>query len=123
MTTHAISQNFPGRLRSRLHRGRGSTLNRCSRAVAALLVAVVVFGGMKATPAHAVSASPRISVADVIVGESVGNAVVAVTLSDTSASTVTVHYVTQDSTAKSPNSGTDYTSASGTLTFAPGETE
>ena len=42
-----------------------------------------------------------------------------VTLSGTSGSTVTVAYATQNGTA---TAGSDYTSASGTLTFAPGDT-
>jgi CSLREA domain-containing protein len=42
-----------------------------------------------------------------------------VTLSNPSSSTVTVHYATSDNTA---TAGEDYTAASGTLTFAPGET-
>ncbi|HYR75689.1 MAG TPA: Calx-beta domain-containing protein [Pyrinomonadaceae bacterium] len=43
----------------------------------------------------------------------------AVTLSNPSAQTVTVHYTTVDGTATQPS---DYTTTSGTLTFAPGET-
>ena len=44
----------------------------------------------------------------------------AVTLSRAATGTVTVDYATEDRTA---TAGTDYTAASGTLTFAPGETE
>jgi hypothetical protein len=42
-----------------------------------------------------------------------------VTLSSASTDTITVHYATQDGTAKA---GTDYTAETGTLTFAPGQT-
>src|SRR5215210_6067059 len=45
---------------------------------------------------------------------------VPVTLSATTTSTVTVAYATADGTA---TAGSDYTPASGTLTFRPGETE
>lgn len=48
-----------------------------------------------------------------------GSTTFAVTLSNTSLQTVTVHYQTADGTAKA---GSDYVARSGTLTFAPGET-
>ncbi|MEY2475791.1 MAG: large repetitive protein [Actinomycetota bacterium] len=47
------------------------------------------------------------------------NAAFTVTLSPTSAQTVTVHYATANGTA---TAGQDYTASSGDLTFAPGET-
>jgi len=66
---------------------------------------------------------PSIRISDVTVAESnTGTntaAVLNVTLSSVSTTTVTVKYGTSDGSAKS---GADYTSASGTLLFAPGET-
>ena len=64
---------------------------------------------------------PGLSVADARVDEA-ENAKVdfAVTLSRASTGTVTVAYATSDDTA---TQGNDYVAASGTLTFAPGETE
>jgi len=53
------------------------------------------------------------------VGEGVGTATVIATLSAASAVLVTVDYATSDGTAKAPD---DYTAASGTLSFAPGQT-
>jgi hypothetical protein len=66
---------------------------------------------------------PRISISDVTVTE--GNtgtrpATFTVTLSAASTETVTVAYATGEGTA---TAGSDYQAASGTLTFAPGETE
>ena len=64
---------------------------------------------------------PGLAVADAEVEEA-ANAVLAfaVTLSRPPSSTVTVDYATSDGTA---TAGSDYTAASGTLTFAAGETE
>jgi len=56
---------------------------------------------------------------DVRVRESAGSAQVAVRLTRASNRTVTVAWTTSDAAAKA---GRDYTSASGTLTFAPGQT-
>jgi len=61
---------------------------------------------------------PALSIADVAVGEG-GAAVFTVTLSTPSGRRVTVDFATADGTARS---GSDYTAATGTLTFAPGET-
>ena len=64
---------------------------------------------------------PGLSVADARVTESEDATVdFTVTLSRAAAEAVTVDYATSDSTA---TAGTDYTSTSGTLTFAAGETE
>ena len=65
---------------------------------------------------------PTISIADVSINE--GNTgtvtmVFTVTLSESSSQTVTVNYATANDTA---TAGSDYVAASGTLTFAPGET-
>jgi alpha-tubulin suppressor-like RCC1 family protein len=60
---------------------------------------------------------PSITIHDVTVLESAGNALVPVTLSIASALTVTVKYKTVNGTARSRK---DFTSVSGTLTFAPG---
>ena len=60
-----------------------------------------------------------VSVADATAEESSGAIAFAVTLSAASGDAVSVDWATSDGTA---SSGTDYTAASGTLTFAPGET-
>jgi hypothetical protein len=65
---------------------------------------------------------PSISISDVVVPEGNSGTMTArftVTLSTTSAQTVTVAYATANGTA---TAGSDYVSASGTLTFAPGTT-
>ncbi|MGB2982462.1 MAG: Calx-beta domain-containing protein, partial [Candidatus Bipolaricaulia bacterium] len=62
--------------------------------------------------------SPSISIDDVPVAEG-DTATFTVSLSNPSASTVTVDYVTSDGTAEQPG---DYTLSSGTVTFLPGET-
>lgn len=67
-------------------------------------------------------ASPEISISDAGVTEGNSGATGAsftVTLSGASPQTITVNYATQPSTAAAPS---DYTTTSGTLTFAPGET-
>ena len=64
-------------------------------------------------------AEPSLSINDVSVAEAAGNAQFTVTLSPASAKTVTVNYATADGTAVA---GTEYTSASNTLTFTPGIT-
>ena len=64
---------------------------------------------------------PGLAVADAEVEEGPNASLAfAVTLSRAAASTVTVGYATSDGTA---TAGSDYTAASGTLTFAAGETE
>lgn len=66
--------------------------------------------------------TPTLSINDATVTEGNGgttNATFTVTLSAASASTVTVQYNTADGTA---TAGSDYQSASGTLSFAPSET-
>jgi len=55
----------------------------------------------------------------VAVNEAAGTLTYTVKLSNPSATGVTVSYATQDGTA---NAGSDYTQATGSLTFAPGET-
>jgi large repetitive protein len=65
---------------------------------------------------------PSISTSNVTVTEGnsgTTNAVVTVTLSAASGQTVTVNYATADGSAVAPG---DYTAASGTLTFTPGQT-
>ncbi|MDX6585028.1 MAG: hypothetical protein QOI10_4212, partial [Solirubrobacterales bacterium] len=62
--------------------------------------------------------APAASVGDATVPEDGGSATVPVTLSGPSARTVTVDYATAAGTA---SAGADYTSTSGTVTFAPGE--
>ena len=63
--------------------------------------------------------APSLSVADKSAGEGGGTLAFTVTLSPASGQEVTVAYATAGGTA---TEGTDYTAASGTLTFAAGET-
>ena len=62
---------------------------------------------------------PELAIHDVTVAEDAGNAVFRVSLSHESDEAVTLEYATSDWTA---SAGSDYTAASGTLTFEPGET-
>jgi serine/threonine protein kinase len=62
--------------------------------------------------------TPAITVTDVSVDEDAGTAVVIVTLTGKSSSDVTVNYATANGTALS---GSDYTSAAGTLSWEPDE--
>ena len=67
-----------------------------------------------------VAGPPAISVSDAAVQEAEGAVLVfSVTLSRASSRTITVSYATQDGTAQA---GSDYTAASGALTFNPGDT-
>ncbi len=61
---------------------------------------------------------PTITIADKIVAEDVGSAMLTVSLSNPSSNTVSVQYATADGTATQPG---DYTTATGPLSFAPGE--
>ena len=63
--------------------------------------------------------APSLSVNDISVNEAAGSATFTVTLSAASGLAVSVNYSTADGTALA---GSDYTAASGSLTFAPGET-
>ena len=67
---------------------------------------------------HTTQITPSISIDDVFVIEG-DTATFTVSLSNPSASQITVDYATADGTAFQPD---DYTQAAGTLTFAPGET-
>src|SRR5207237_249525 len=62
---------------------------------------------------------PSLSIDDVTVNEAAGTMTFTVTLSSASGQNVSVAYATADGTA---TAGPDYTSTSGTLNFAPGET-
>jgi hypothetical protein len=64
--------------------------------------------------------APSISIADATVAENAGPLSFAVTLSNPSASTITVDFSTADGTATTADS--DYVAEIGTLTFNPGET-
>ena len=74
--------------------------------------------GRSGTPAPTVRGTPALSVADASAPEG-GTLAFAVTLAPAAPGTVSVDWATSDGTAKA---GTDYTAASGTLVFAPGET-
>jgi VCBS repeat-containing protein len=63
--------------------------------------------------------TPSLSINDVSVNEAAGTATFTVTLSAASGQTVTVDYNTSSGTA---TMGSDFTGATGTLTFAPGTT-
>ena len=62
---------------------------------------------------------PVLAVSDASALESAGSIPAVVSLAPSSTNSVTVQYATADGTAKA---GSDYTSVSGTLTFAPGQT-
>lgn len=73
---------------------------------------------VSATPSHA-TGEPRLAVRDAATGESDGVAVVRVTLSHATDEVVTVRYDTEDLEA---TAGLDYSRASGTVSFNPGDT-
>ncbi|BDB52189.1 gliding motility-associated C-terminal domain-containing protein [Flavobacterium ammonificans] len=62
---------------------------------------------------------PKISIQDKSVNENSGSTTITVSLSVSTSNTVTVNYTTVNGTAVA---GSDYTSATGTITFAPNET-
>ena len=66
------------------------------------------------------SRPPTLNVLDTAVNEADGSVGFLVTLAPAASGTVTVDYATVDDTAVA---GTDYTARSGTVTFAPGESE
>ena len=74
--------------------------------------------GLSGTPAPTARGTPALSVADASAPEG-GTLAFAVTLDPAAPGAVSVDWATSDGTAKA---GTDYTAASGTLVFAPGET-
>ena len=65
------------------------------------------------------NSEPQLTVSSGEIGEGAGSFTFTVTLTPSSLQTVTVDYATSDGTA---THGSDYTSASGTLTFSPGDT-
>ena len=77
------------------------------------VVTIAANDGGVSLPTLAVNAATQ------TVSESVGTALITVTLSTPVTQTVTVKYATRDGTAKAP---ADYTTISGTLTFAPNQT-
>ncbi len=82
--------------------------------------AALAHEGLGYDTAHKVDWRPTLSVADARANEGAGAAVAfEVSLSRAAAGAVTVDYATADGTAEA---GADYTAASGTLTFAAGET-
>ena len=98
-------------------------LSRSSRSLCVLVVCamslIAVTTTLDVTRRVAVADSlPRLVMRDQVVGEAQGPAVVVVSLSAPSASTVTVNYLSALVTANN----IDFSSVSGSLTFAPGET-
>jgi Ca2+-binding RTX toxin-like protein len=89
-----------------------------SNATNATILDGAALGVIGANDANATSL-PRISVADVVVGESDGYLDLVVTLSAPGQSVITVNYQTANGSAVG---NYDTLGASGTLTFAPGET-
>jgi surface adhesion protein len=105
------------------------TLNEASETIA-ISIGGVSGGGFEAIAAHpsnnAVTTTindndplPTIAINDVVVNEAAGTATFTVTLSAASGQQVTVGYGTSNGSA---TAGSDYTAASGTLTFSPGVT-
>jgi hypothetical protein len=110
---HSIVNATRANVLARIRRlGRGSA--RGAAGAAALVIGSVIAGA----PASA-AAPPRISIADVVVGESAGAVRVTVSLSAVSRSPVSVRFYAAGGTTAS--SITDYILHNGTLTFAPGE--
>jgi Calx-beta domain/Bacterial Ig domain/RTX calcium-binding nonapeptide repeat (4 copies)/von Willebrand factor type A domain/Bacterial cadherin-like domain len=62
---------------------------------------------------------PRATINDQVVNEAAGTVTFTVTLNGTATTPVTIDFTTAEGTAKA---GLDYTTTTGTLTFAPGET-
>ncbi|KJV05406.1 Calx-beta domain-containing protein [Methylocucumis oryzae] len=67
----------------------------------------------------AATGTPVVSISDLVLDEASGQASFAVTLDKPSTSVVAMNFTTQNGSAKA---GSDFTSTSGALTFAPGET-
>ncbi|MBX2825097.1 MAG: chitobiase/beta-hexosaminidase C-terminal domain-containing protein, partial [Gammaproteobacteria bacterium] len=65
--------------------------------------------------------TPNVSVNDLNVAESVGDATVSVVLDQVSSQVVTVDYTTSQSNPVEAQSNIDYTTTTGTLTFIPGD--
>ena len=88
--------------------------------LALLLALATPLAGASAGPAAPEAASLAIGDVTLTEGDSGStNATFTITLSESSADAVTVDYATADGTALAPD---DYTGASGTVTFLPGET-
>ncbi|MEQ1543980.1 DUF4347 domain-containing protein, partial [Methyloglobulus sp.] len=79
----------------------------------------VTSGGVTETAAETITIPPQININDISFNEAAGTATFAVTLSSASSQVVTVGYSTANGTAIA---GSDYTAATGTLTFAAGIT-
>src|SRR4051812_15332810 len=93
---------------------------RYSRVFAIMFTAAIGAGGLLPATMPGVAAAataPAISIADAIVGESSTTVTLPVTLSASSATTVTVNYAMNNGTA---GFNADYSAPNGTLTFAPG---
>ena len=68
------------------------------------------------------AAPPTLSISSVSALENIGVFLFTVTLSAASSATVSVRFATANGTATTSGKSADYSSASGTLTFSPGET-
>jgi hypothetical protein len=110
----------------------GLQILRCGSCVLRAILVVLMVAIGAAAPAPSVASTARTSAVatpgisapqDVIVGEGDGTINLRVMLTDTGTGTVTVNYATTNSTAAAGSAcNADFVGASGTLTFAPGET-
>ena len=102
--------------------GEGWTYFTLSGATVGVIVRPRTLIGVVGDPSPLV-ATPGLDVRNAVVDNTAGTVSVPVLLGGptgaTSASTVTVHYTTANGSAVA---GTDYTTSSGTLTYAPGQT-
>ncbi|MCY4487557.1 MAG: hypothetical protein OXF11_10650, partial [Deltaproteobacteria bacterium] len=121
----AAERMSPSCVTTRLRIGRRA---RCPREhgrtwvlfpVIATLLAAFLFAGVAWA-----QTTPGLSVADVTVSESAGNATFTVTLTETAAVDVTADYATSSSAdATAATVGADFTASSGSVTIAAGQTE
>lgn len=97
---------------------RSSRLGRLSLGLAVTCMVIVLGSSAARGQSFPVAVTVQFNNFSYMVNENGGAATITVTLSASSDQTVTVAYATSDGTATAP---ADYTSTSGTLSFAPGE--